>query len=131
MLTLRLPFPPTTNNLFFNLPGRRGGRAPSKGYKAWKERAAVAIRQQAPVPVPGPVMLSIVLGRPDRRRRDLSNYLKALEDALVQHGLIDDDSMVQTLSVSWHNAPGAVLRVWPWTAEREAIRALPAEGEAA
>ncbi len=118
MLTLQLPFPPTTNNLFFNLPGRRGGRAPTKGYKAWKFKAAVAIRQQAPMAVAGAVMLSIVLGRPDRRRRDLSNYIKALEDALVQHGLIEDDSMVQNLSVSWGSTPGATVRVWAYTGER-------------
>ncbi len=118
MLTLQLPFPPTTNNLFFNLPGRRGGRAPTKGYKAWKDRAAVAIRRQAPAPIAGPVTLSIELGRPDRRRRDLSNYIKALEDALVHHELIDDDSMVQTLSVSWGSSPGATLRVQAFTGER-------------
>ncbi len=118
MLTLQLPFPPTTNNLFFNLPGRRGGRAPTKGYKAWKEKAAVAIRRQAPEPIAGAVMLSIVLGRPDRRRRDLSNYVKALEDALVYHKLIEDDSLVQSLSVSWGSTPGATVRVWRYTGER-------------
>ena len=130
MITLRLDFPPTTNNLFVNL--RRGGRLPSKGYKAWKMRAALAIRRQAQEPIAGPVIINIQLGRPDRRRRDLSNYFKAPEDALVQHGLIDDDSMVQCLSMSWCNTPGATVWVWPWSAERAAIHALPpAEGAAA
>ena len=118
MLTLQLPFPPTTNNLFVNQRGARGGRFPSKGYKAWKARAAVAIRRQAPTPIKGAVMLNIQLGRPDRRRRDLSNYCKAIEDALVQHGLIEDDSMVQALSMSWGSIPGATLRIWPYTGER-------------
>ena len=118
MLTLQLPFPPTTNNLFVNLRGARGGRFPSKGYKAWKARAAVAIRRQAPEPIKGAVEMNIQLGRPDRRRRDLSNYIKALEDALVQHGLIEDDSMVQTLSVAWGSTPGATVRVSRWTGER-------------
>ena len=118
MITLRLNFPPTTNNLFANQRGGRGGRFPTRQYKAWRERAAVAIRRQAPAPIPGAVMLNIELGRPDRRRRDLSNYIKALEDALVQHGLIEDDSMVQRLSVSWGSSPGATLRVEPFTGER-------------
>ena len=118
MLTLQLPFPPTTNNLFVNLRGARGGRFPSKGYKAWKARAAVAIRRQAPEPIKGAVEMNIQLGRPDRRRRDLSNYIKALEDALVQHGLIEDDSMVQSLSVAWGSTPGATVRVSRWTGER-------------
>ncbi len=117
MLTLLLPFPPTTNNLFANAAQGRG-RFPTKSYKAWRERAAVAIRRQAAVPIPGAVMLNIQLGRPDRRRRDLSNYIKALEDALVQHGLIEDDSMVQCLSMSWGSNPGATVRVWAYTGER-------------
>jgi crossover junction endodeoxyribonuclease RusA len=118
MLTLQLPFPPTTNNLFANARGGRGGRFPTKAYKAWRDRAAVAIRRQAPAGIKGPVTLDIQLGRPDRRRRDLSNYIKALEDALVQHGLIEDDSMVQTLLVEWGSTPGATLRVSRWTGER-------------
>ena len=117
MLTLRLEFPPTTNNLFANA-ARGRGRFPTRQYKAWRERAAVAIRRQAPEPIKGAVMLNIQLGRPDRRRRDLSNYVKALEDALVQHGLIEDDSMVQALSMSWGAIPGATVRVWPYTGER-------------
>jgi len=117
MLTLLLPFPPTTNNLFANA-ARGRGRFPTRQYKAWRERAAVAIRRQAPEPIKGAVELNIQLGRPDRRRRDLSNYIKALEDALVQHGLIEDDSMVQTLSVAWGSIPGATVRVSCWTGER-------------
>ncbi len=118
MLTLHLPFPPTTNNLYVNLRGARGGRFISKGYKAWKTKAALVIGRQTLEPIPGAVMLSIVLGRPDRRARDLSNYIKALEDALVQHKLIQDDSMVQSLSVSWGSTPGATVRVWAYTGER-------------
>ena len=78
----------------------------------------MAIRKQAPEPIKGAVMLEILLGRPDRRRRDLSNYIKALEDALVQHELIEDDSMVQALSMTWGSTPGATVRVWRWTGER-------------
>ena len=118
MLNLHLPFPPTTNNLYANERGGRGGRFPTKAYKAWKARVAVAIRRQAPDPIKGAVMLNIQLGRPDRRRRDLSNYIKALEDALVQHDLIEDDSMVQALSMSWGSTPGATVRVWAYTGER-------------
>ena len=118
MLTLQLPFPPTTNNLFVNQRGGRGGRFPSKSYKAWRGRAAVAIRRQAPEPIKGPVMVNLQFGRPDCRRRDLDNYSKAPLDALVQHGLIEDDSMVQALSMAWGPVPGATVRVWAYTGER-------------
>ncbi len=117
MMYLELPWPPTTNNLFANA-ARGRGRFPTKSYKAWRERAAVAIRRQAPVPIKGAVMVNIQLGRPDRRPRDIDNYCKAPLDALVQHGLIEDDSKVQALSISWGRAPGATVRVWAFTGER-------------
>ena len=116
-MTLQLPFPPTTNNLYANADRGRG-RFPTKPYKAWRERAAVAIRRQAPVRIYGAVIVNIQLGRPDRRPRDLDNYLKAPLDALVQHELIQDDSKIEALSIAWGSVPGATVRVWAYTGER-------------
>ena len=52
--------------------------------------------------------LDIALGRPvnrdgtpSKRKRDLSNLIKCSEDLLVDHGVIDDDSLVQDLRVYW------------------------------
>ena len=36
---------------------------------------------------------------PDRRRRDLDNLLKSLQDALVNAGLLEDDSLVRRLEM--------------------------------
>ena len=98
---LIVPFPPTVNNLFVNHPRTRG-RFSSKAYKAWKAEAARAFAIQAPVShFDGPVVLILSLGIPDKRRRDLSNYIKAVEDSVVAAGILDDDSQVVELSVRW------------------------------
>jgi len=39
--------------------------------------------------------------RPDNRRRDLSNILKATEDLLVALGVVEDDSLCQSIEAEW------------------------------
>ena len=80
-----LPFPPSTNSLF----GQHGGqqRFKSKKYKAWL----------ASCPALEPkgykkIALRYTYYFPDKRKRDLSNYLKAPEDYLVSQGFIEDDN---------------------------------------
>lgn len=43
----------------------------------------------------------MIFQRPDRRRRDVSNYAKACEDCLVKSGLVEDDSLCQKLVLMW------------------------------
>ena len=95
-----LPFPPTVNNLFVN-SRRTGGRFPSKSYTAWQAEAALALAQQNYPAMKGPVSIVFTFGRPDRRRRDVFNYVKAPEDLLVKHGVIEDDSLVEHGVVQW------------------------------
>ena len=96
---LFLPFPPTTNNLFAG----KARRFPSKAYKAWKEEAAMALMQQQPLmQFSVPVKLTIGLARPDKRRRDPSNYIKAPEDFLVNPAeILSDDSQVHDVRAYW------------------------------
>lgn len=96
---LVLPFPPTTNNLFAGKEKRHRSRA----YKDWHVEAYAAyLRQPRPRPITGPVRLDIALGKPDRRRRDVSNYVKALEDFIVKDArVLEDDSQVEDLHVYW------------------------------
>ena len=98
---LVLPFPPTVNNLFVNNPRSRG-RFPSKVYKEWQGEASRTLQLQSPLPAfSGPVSLTFRFGRPDKRRRDLFNLVKAPEDLLVKHGVIEDDSLVERGTVEW------------------------------
>lgn len=115
MIRYELPYPPSTNNLFFNTGH---GRAKTDGYKAWREAAGYAIIEQGRKRQPGPVSLALALVRPDKRKRDLSNSIKSVEDLLVQLGVIEDDSLVQRISIQWVSA-GAPCTVIVQTAEQE------------
>lgn len=93
-----LPFPPSVNNLFATV-GRK--RVRSDRYRAWAKQAGEFITMQGRKHVQGHVSMHVALVRPDRRTRDLSNTLKALEDLLVDMAVIDDDSLIQRISVQW------------------------------
>ena len=98
MIRYELPYPPTANNLFVNA-GRK--RVKSGAYRAWQAASGYAILSQRLQVLHGPVSLSVALVRPDKRKRDLSNTLKAVEDILVHMNVIEDDSMIQRISAQW------------------------------
>lgn len=96
--TLQIPYPPTANNLFFNA-GKR--RVKTKAYDAWLAEALAVLREQRPRPVSGSYRLAVVVDRPDRRARDVTNLEKAISDALVKAGVIEDDSKCQSFTIAW------------------------------
>lgn len=87
--TIMLPFPPSENTLFTN---RCGGRAKTGRYGWWINEAGVELLRQRPVRFDVPVQLGLELNLPDKRRRDIGNYLKPVADLLVRHQVIQDDS---------------------------------------
>lgn len=101
MTVLNLPFPPSVNNLFIN---GKSGRFRSQKYDSWIMEAGNEILRQRPSKVSGPVVLSFEFeeGR-DNRKRDISNLIKAPEDLLVKHGIIeaDDQTVVRKINVAW------------------------------
>lgn len=92
-----LPFPPSTNNLFLNV-GKR--RVRTKRYDAWRVAAAEILKPVAQ-PFTGPYRMLMIVERPDRRARDLSNFIKAVEDALVTAGWVRDDSDCAAIGIEW------------------------------
>jgi Holliday junction resolvase RusA-like endonuclease len=92
--TVQLPLPPSANNMFINTT--RGGRAKSKDYKAWLEQARYQILTawradgKPMCPIASPMSLTVRLGITGRAR-DVSNCIKAIEDALVRELPIPDD----------------------------------------
>ena len=88
-MNLTLPYPPSVNRLYRVFRNRillsRDGRA---SYKAVAECLG-----SMPV-MRGPLAVTVVATPPDRRRRDLSNLLKALEDSLTKCGAWEDDSQI-------------------------------------
>lgn len=93
-----LPFPPTTNHLFAG----KAKRFQSRQYKAWRDEAGKALMSQRPAMIfKAPVEMTLKLGRPDNRRRDLANYEKAVSDLLVDAGVLADDSLIERLVMEW------------------------------
>ena len=106
---LMLPFPVTTNNLFAG----RAKRFPSKRYRAWRAEAASALAAQRPFPsFSEPVEVTLSIGRPDRRKRDLDNLLKGPIDLLVEFGVLADDQLIHRLSAVWDaNVTGCMIEI--------------------
>lgn len=92
-----LPVPPTANNLF---PSNKAGRRfPSEAYKEWKNRAGTYFEDQDhEVPkLKGKIAARYSFRFPDKRRRDIANFEKAVTDFLVSRGVIDDDCNIDQL----------------------------------
>lgn len=92
-----LPFPPSANNLY---PTRRGRRVLSEAGKAYHLAVLCAVRAARKTSIAGPVSLAILVYEPDRRRRDISNLVKVIEDGLTRAGAWGDDSQVADLHIA-------------------------------
>lgn len=106
MTVITLPFPPSVNNLFVN---GKNGRFRSQKYDSWIQEAGTEIMRQRPPKVAGPVSLAFEFQEGhDKRKRDISNLVKAPEDLLVKHGIIeaDDQFTVRKITMQW--SPGVV-----------------------
>lgn len=105
MTEIYLPFPPTVNGLYSG----KARRFKSKAYLRWILEAKADLAEQKYYKGfewkshKGKVQLVILLKAPDKRRRDCSNYVKAVEDFLVQEGVImgDDSRFVDSVFVCW------------------------------
>ena len=99
MITLTLPYPPSVNNLYATVNGRK---VLSKKGREYHEAVCVSVSKQLPVGSGfGKARISYRISAfpPDKRRRDLSNLIKVLEDALTYAGIWADDSQVDDLRV--------------------------------
>ena len=112
MMTLTLPIPPSTNALFATVRTRTGGtrRVTSLAYSRWQWAAFVAIRDANPVRVVGPYAVSIAI--PHTSRMDADNACKAVLDALVKHGVTEDDRRcVRVVAEKRADVPAGLCRV--------------------
>lgn len=87
VVELRLPMPPSTNNLYRNKRG--GGRIKTEHYRRWRAEAEAIGNLQRPGRRVGPSDLSIYV---PQGRGDTSNLIKPLEDVAKVIGVIADDS---------------------------------------
>lgn len=102
--------PPSVNNMFANK--RSGGRTKSAAYKAWRAQAVSELRslQRAPL-IRGKVRIRLAIERPNAAS-DLSNRLKAIEDALVEANVIEDDRLIEGYDrFEWASIQGVEIEV--------------------
>lgn len=95
-LVLTLPYPPSVNHLYRNFRGRS---ILSKGGRQYHTDSLAAILEQERHRFLGRVALEIRLYMPDRRKRDISNTVKILEDCLTHAGIWTDDEQVDDLRI--------------------------------
>ena len=96
-VTLDLPLPPSTNNLFVTIPKK--GRVRSQDYCRWHKRAFDELVLQKAGRIKGRFSIVISVGR-IKRRADVDNRSKAILDLLA--GVVtDDDSYCERMSIGW------------------------------
>ena len=59
----------------------------------------------------GKLRVEIEAWRPDNRRRDLDNLLKATLDGLAHAGVYEDDSQIVDLRIYWAPDLGGMLKI--------------------
>lgn len=62
------------------------------------------VKQQTKETVTADYILQVTATRPDKRRRDLDNLLKATSDLLVRMRVIEDDNFCRAIVAEWADA---------------------------
>jgi Holliday junction resolvase RusA-like endonuclease len=86
LLKISLPFPPTTNSLYWQKGKQQRYKSP--GYKAWLKKCP----KLTPLNINTPVRVLYRVYWPSKAESDLSNRIKAAEDYLVSERVLVDDN---------------------------------------
>ena len=109
MIELTLPWPPTVNTYWRMYQNRMIISEAGRKYRtAVAEQVLLQARGKMTM---GPVKVTIEAWRPDNRRRDLDNLLKAVLDSLGHAGIYIDDSLIVDLRIYWAKEIAGMLKV--------------------
>ncbi|HWT40943.1 MAG TPA: RusA family crossover junction endodeoxyribonuclease [Dongiaceae bacterium] len=95
MISLTLPLPPTINHYYGQRP--RGGRYIKPAGQAFRQEVAEIVAQAGYKTIEGRVSLFVAIYPADRRRQDIDNRAKSLQDALTSAGVWLDDEQIDEL----------------------------------
>ena len=93
---LNFPLPPTINS-YYQFHGHR--RFVGEAGKKFKAQVAQIVSQQPIRFGAEKLSMMVTINFRDKRKQDLSNRIKTLEDAMVQAGLFDDDSQIKEIHI--------------------------------
>ena len=108
-ITLTLPWPPSVNKYWRTFQGRMIISAEGRSYR--KAVADQVLIQRGAKHYTGKLRVQIEAFRPDNRRRDLDNLLKAVLDGCTHAGVWEDDSNIVDLRIYWADTVGGMLKV--------------------
>jgi len=108
MIQFTLPFPPSVNTYWRMFRNRMIISAKGREYRKAVEQILadelIIVRHK-------PLRVEIEVFRPDRRKRDLDNLLKAPLDAMTHCKVWDDDSQIHELSIRWGDGIKGMLKI--------------------
>jgi crossover junction endodeoxyribonuclease RusA len=108
-ITLTLPWPPSVNAYWHTFQGRMIISAKGREYRtAAIEQVQL---QGGAAHYQGKLCVEIEAYRPDKRRRDLDNLLKAVLDGCTHAGVWEDDSNIVDLRIYWADTIGGMIKV--------------------
>ncbi|XYQ56799.1 RusA family crossover junction endodeoxyribonuclease [Pectobacterium carotovorum] len=105
-MKLTLPFPPSVNTYWRSpssgaLAGRHLVSAKGRAFRALAIACVLEQLRRKPKAITSLVAVTITFYPPDRRTRDMDNYLKAPLDALTHAGVWADDSQIKRMLLEW------------------------------
>lgn len=117
MISIDLPFPPSTNNAYATFQGRRILSTKGREYHV---RVAERVILAGSPRIEGRLAVWLHIHPPDRRARDIANFEKLCIDGLAKAGVFDNDNQIDDLRLSRLDiVPGGKIRVHiePWKIE--------------
>jgi crossover junction endodeoxyribonuclease RusA len=108
-ITLTMPWPPSVNKYWRTFQGRMIISAEGRSYR--KAVADQVLIQRGAKHYTGKLRVQIEAFRPDNRRRDLDNLLKAVLDGCTHAGVWEDDSNIVDMRIYWADSIGGMLKV--------------------
>lgn len=108
VFTYKLPYPPSVNHIYSRT--KRGGVMLDDKARAYREEVIYTIGK-GHTTLTGRLRVEVDAYMPDKRKRDIDNIFKALNDAMSHAGVWKDDSQIDDLRVIRRGveSPGYVL----------------------
>lgn len=91
---IHLPLPPSLNRYYRHIGSKTLISVYGRDY-----RELVCRRLERDYPMMGRIKMTVTAHMPDKRRRDLDNLLKALQDSMAHANVYQDDSQIDDLRI--------------------------------